>query len=239
MPNYKIGNDDPPLKHDRGAGIWKSEPTHPETKDIKDWILRILPSAHVTIGRDAAKHLNHYFENTGKDYTIDLKGLLDTVPGDIELENPAEFYPGGKRLYNRELDEAKIFVKSLNRIGRFEITSQVARVGRIYPRESWNWYYAVGGYSSWGKGTATVTGITNGRKLCKLDFEYKFFDRYNWDGGKRVFIYGVEITDEAMGQFHREGLAKEFNMYGSYKETVEWVDLPIRGRSPSISKFVK
>ncbi len=77
--------------------------------------------------------------------------------------------------------------------------------------------YKEGGYSAWGKGNATV---------CKdeytLEFEYKFYDRYNWDTGKSVKILGYKVTDQFMGEFHRQGLAQEFNMRGSVKKTIMW-----------------
>ena len=55
-----------------------------------------------------------------------------------------------------------------------------------------------------------------------LNFKYKFIDRYNWDIGKGVTIFGVLITDKFMGDFHRQGLAKEFTMYGEVEETIKW-----------------
>jgi hypothetical protein len=55
-----------------------------------------------------------------------------------------------------------------------------------------------------------------------VDFEYKFFDRYNWDTGKKVELAGITITDVFMGEFHRQGLAKEFNCYGSFKRKLAW-----------------
>jgi hypothetical protein len=61
-------------------------------------------------------------------------------------------------------------------------------------------------------------GGRTGTQILQLEFEYKFFDRYNWDGGKSVTLFGVTITDEFMARFHREGLAKEFDMYGSTKK---------------------
>ncbi len=80
----------------------------------------------------------------------------------------------------------------------------------------------MGGYSPWGKGLATITKDGNSQRVYELDFEYKFFDRYNWDGGKSVTIFGQTITDAFMGRFHREGLAQEFNMYGSTERKVKW-----------------
>ena len=58
--------------------------------------------------------------------------------------------------------------------------------------------------------------------VCKdeytLEFEYKFYDRYNWDGGKQVTILGHVVTDEFMGEFHRHGLARVFDLRGSVKK---------------------
>jgi hypothetical protein len=53
-------------------------------------------------------------------------------------------------------------------------------------------------------------------------FEYKFYDRYNWDGGKKVDIFGVTITDAFMGEFHRQGMAKEYDCFGSVRRQLSW-----------------
>jgi hypothetical protein len=59
-------------------------------------------------------------------------------------------------------------------------------------------------------------------------FEYKFHDYYNWDGGKSVKIniplYGpITVTDHFMGELHRQGFAKEFEIEGSFKKRVRWM----------------
>lgn len=209
MPNYKLGTDDPTITPDPGAGAWNSESKTIKMRAREAALRAVLGGAYVVIGDNAVKHLAHYLDNSGRNYTIDLKGLINDVKGE-------------KELYNRELSEAKRYVESLNRTGRFEITSRTARGGYIQQSENRNWYFAVGGYSAWGKGVAQVTSDAAGRKSYRLEFKYKFYDRYNWDGGKKVTIFGQTITDEFMGRFHREGLAREFNMYGSYKKTVTW-----------------
>jgi hypothetical protein len=48
----------------------------------------------------------------------------------------------------------------------------------------------------------------------------KYFNRYKCDGGKSVRVGGVKVGDEKMAEFHREGLAKEFDMVGNITRTI-------------------
>jgi hypothetical protein len=171
-------------------------------------LTEVLPYAYFAVGDDATKHMYHYLGNTGRAYTIDLQDMID----DVELARDA---------YELELRQAKQFVETLPP-GTHQITSRAATGGYNYKSDSWNWFFAIGGYSVWGKGVAQVSTPVGPYTNCRLDFELKFFDRYNWDGGKSVTIAGVTITDEAMGEFHRQGLAKEFDCVGSLKKTVTW-----------------
>jgi hypothetical protein len=66
-----------------------------------------------------------------------------------------------------------------------------------------------------------------------LDFEYHVYDRYNWDNGKWVKIAGVTITDHFMGEFHREGLAQEFDQVGTLRRRFRWR----RGQPISSSQY--
>ena len=208
MAKYKIGSDDPKITPDAGAGKWNSESWTVKMAAEKAAIIQILPHAYVIIGKDATKHMYHYLGNSGDDYTIDLEGLLSSVQNE-------------KEVFDNELNIARRFVETLP-VGTHQITSEKATGAYIYKSEDWNWFYAVGGYSVWGKGTATVSSGANGERVYEMDFEYKFFDRYNWDGGKSVKIFGITVTDKFMATFHRQGLAQEFNMYGSVKRNVKW-----------------
>ena len=59
-------------------------------------------------------------------------------------------------------------------------------------------------------------------RTYELDFAYKFYDRYNWDGGKSVTLFGVKVTDHFMGEFHRQGLAREFDCVGTIRRRFAW-----------------
>jgi hypothetical protein len=209
--HYKIGTGDPVIQHDPGAGPWNSIPQTQEYIGLKIRIWGHLPHAALIIGDDAAKHMHHYFKNTGKDYIIDLEDMIDDVRN-------------AKDLYESEIDNAKQFVQTLP-VGTHNVTTDTAAIGYNLKEENWNWYYAVGGYSAWIKGVAKVALDTNGRRKYSLDYEYKVADRYNWDEEKKVEIFGEEFTDEFMGEFHRQGLAREFNMHGSIKASIEWDSL--------------
>ena len=211
--DYKIGVNDPSIISDRGSGVWNSVNTTAIAFAQKLAVLQVLPAAAIYIGFDAARHLRHYFSNLGTDLTINLVGMVNEVPS-------------AKAFYELEINQAKIFVEQLP-LGTHNITSTRTQGGYNEKYESKNWFYAVGGYAVWGKGKATVSNGIAGREY-KLDFEYKFFDRYNWDKGKEVEIKiplkdeEIVITDEFMGDFHRQGLAREYKEVGSFRKTINW-----------------
>lgn len=207
---FKIGTDDPPIKPDPGAGVWDSEPTSPQSIAIKVGVLTtpaFLAACAVAIGDDATKHLYHYFLNTGSAYTIDLEDMIESTPR-------------ATKVFKGEIRAMADYVEQLPP-GAYSITSKHITQSREtynYQGETRNWFFAIGGYSVWGKGRATVDAAGN----YQLEYEYRFFDRYNWDGGKSVTIQGITITDEWMGQFHREGVAHEFNCVGSVRRSLRW-----------------
>ncbi len=205
--HYQLGTADPVLSHDLGSGKWKSKPATLSHKALKAAIIRILPDAYVVIGDDATKHMAHYLGNSGKALTIDLEDMIDDVPS-------------AKERYEAEVSQAKTFVETLQP-GSHQITSRQAQGGYNEKEENWNWFFAIGGYSSWGKGTATVA-VNAGVRSYALDFQYKFFDRYNWDKGKEVTIFKIRITDEFMGEFHRQGIAQEYDCVGTISRRFSW-----------------
>jgi hypothetical protein len=161
---------------------------------------------------NAQRHLSHYFGCSGSPLEIDLVSMVDDVPS-------------AKQAFDKELSEAMTFVESLGP-GPRVISSTNASQGFNRKSENKDWYYAIGGYKYWGGGQACV-----GSNSYILHFEYKITDRYNWDKGKKVTIPLIgEVSDRFMGEFHRMGLAKEFDINGSMKKTVTWK----KGMPPTI-----
>ena len=219
MPDYKIGTDDPPHPHDAGAGAWGSKPAELTKRAEKLEVQMHMGEFVILVGPDAARHMSHYLDNTGTDLTIRLRNMVNEVPS-------------AKKLYAKELDRAKAFVQTLPD-GTYNITSGSIDHGYDMESESRNWFFATGGYTVWGKGSARVSTVGPSRSFT-LTFEYKFYDRYNWDGGKKVVLFGFTITDDFMGEFHRQGLAKEYDCFGSISDTYSWsVAVPVAPPAPS------
>jgi len=205
--NYVLGTQDPALAADRGAGAWNSRPKTATYCALKLQIVNILPHAFLLIGDDAAKHMAHYFGNTGRPLKLDVESMLtDVESARVALE--------------AEAMQAQDFVSKLPP-GRHSITSRDAEGGYNEKSENWNWFFATGGYVSWGKGDVVIQAGATGREY-EMDFEYKVFDRYNWDKGKQVTILGITVTDVFMGEFHRQGLAREFDCSGSVRRKLKW-----------------
>jgi hypothetical protein len=176
---------------------------------LKIAIVAHLPQAVILVGPDAVAHMRHYFNNTGQRYTINLAGLLREASST-------------RALYRDELTEAKAFADRLPP-GTHSITSSRGSGGYIMNAESRNWSHAVGGYTVFGKGTVHIGEPVNRQRTSRLDFEFRFFDLYDWhEGNIAVTIAGVEITDDLMGRFHRQGLAREFEMTGSERRVETW-----------------
>ena len=128
--------------------------------------------------------------------------------------------PSAQSLFTDVWHLAAAFVGDLP-VGRYDFTMRRRQEGYNGKAENLNWYLAIGGYSSWGKGKVHVEQF-GGQRRYDFDFEYRFFDRYNWDKDKSVDLGPVTIDDEFMGEFHKQGLAKEFNCWGSLKRRFVW-----------------
>ena len=204
---YRTGYSDPDLGSDPGAGKWNSSPTKASTFAMYVAIQQVLPGAYFAIGDDATKHLTHYLAGLGNDYIIDLEGMVVEVPS-------------ARLKYEEEAALAKDFIERLAP-GEHWFSAKTPRTGYNTPAENANWYFATGGYSKWGRGQAIVKDGAGGRSY-DVKFEYRFYDRYNWDKGKSVTIAGIQITDEFMGEFHRQGLAREFDCKGSFQRHLTW-----------------
>ena len=205
LASYQIGNYDFKPTYDRGSG--KHGASAPATN--RDRLAKILwrgiaLGARVMGYDDASKHMNHYLGNSGSLYTIDYAGLIS------EVKN-------ARMARDIEINSAIAFVETVNGLENFDISSHSATGSSAPKSQSKNWYYAVNGYSTWGKGDVKKCG-----RKYQMNLLLKFGDRYNWDVGKFVRIFGKKVPDIDLSRLHQVGIAQEFDMTGTVKYTVKW-----------------
>lgn len=216
---YVVGTSDPQVPVDPGAGPWNTMPASASDHVARLGIVKTLTTTALPFPPRAKEHMLHYLGNTGDDLWINLELMIQSVPN-------------ANRLMYREINLARDFAESLGLHQRPDsctsITSSATSVGYNRAEQDMDWFYAVGGYHSWGK--ADVIADPSG--VYTMQFEYKFFDRYNWDKGKGINIAGLKInTDDFLADFHRKGLAREYNLLGSIRRTVTW---KIGDRQPAL-----
>lgn len=208
---YKIGAEDPKAREDAGGGKWNSKPKQTEQKLLHSVITSgaFQAAFRIQIGPNAVEHLMHFMANTGQDKVFDIR-LMTTQS------------PSAKATYEGEFSRAQAFVETLPE-GQHFITANRVKASTTVLDPSYNWAFTTGGYQYWGKGIAVVRPGPSYR----LEFRYHVFDRYNWDGKKGVDIplpagRKVRVTDDELAEFHRQGLAREYNQRGSFLKVYEW-----------------
>jgi RHS repeat-associated protein len=212
----KLGTDDPTPTVDPGAGVYGSA-TNFSAASLAERALMMRFHAlarqasllHSVKWPDASRHMNHYLGNTGRPLTIRLERMLK------------------ESLAAREhfIRERRIFIEFVNGldVGNHDVTSGHINGGQ-HRNVDENWYYAVGGYSAWGKGRAFITCGPDGKKRYAFAFSYKFYDRYNWDNPKIAMVHGVKVHDILFGKLHLYGLAREYDLKGMVTETIRWTE---------------
>jgi hypothetical protein len=133
-----------------------------------------------------------------------------------------EEWRDAKEHFYEELNDAMDFVEA-----NVECGKRMSIVGTWTDKfnrkdVSRNWYYAVGGYWACGCGKAKIVCTSTGERKYKVEFEFHFDDRYNWDTGKGVNIVGIHVSDASLGRLHKVGIAHEFDMTGKATKTVTW-----------------
>ena len=208
---YRIGTELPaPPPHDVGAGVHGADA--PAT--ARDWVywgtwfgIASHPLVRVVVP-DARRHMIHYLGNTGDELEVRVGKMVKQSTD-------------AKKHFYEELSDAMAFVEENVECEKTEPILGTWTGGGT--DDSRKWFYAVGGYSACGSGTATNLGNRgSGKCEYKLNFTFHFDDRYNWDTGKNVNILGIEISDESLGRLHRVGIAQEFDMTGDTSKTVTW-----------------
>jgi hypothetical protein len=224
MPDYALGNTSPTLRPDIGSGAWCTDPQTVATGFYKRAIEMAIGSGatEAVIGTTATRHMRHYMNHSGDELRVDVPALL---------ARSAEL----ARVHHAEVQAAKAFVEALG-VGRHAIRSSRSASGYFFETQDRDLFFAIGGYSYWGMGDATVAAVGDqaGTLVARLEFRFNFFDRYNWDRGKEVRIShganSITVKDTFMQRFHKECYAREYDIRGEFHSAIQWQFLPVADR---------
>ncbi len=211
------GLDKPPVpgpppdpRTDPGAGEHGSDPWYTRGDDL---LMKALAGDAATFAdgigwTHAAAHLRHYLDNSGDNLTVDPDQMMRDVD---------RFRAEADKTTATEMRRIAAEAEANGTYGKPVQFSTQWKGEYIGPEESKDWYYAMGGvqYSVTGVATVHPPEHPGGEPRIEMDYRTHVFDRYNWDEGKQTEIGPLTITDEAMAEMHRAGVAQEFNMSGS------------------------
>jgi len=214
VPGTHVGDPEPPAwtPPDNGADAngpsWNTE--HAGLGDrAKEWAVRQAANAVSATWPDAARNLHHYLGNSGDTLSQPVDSMLGDLPKFAGRVHEHEQLLGSN---------AVLAAREAGATGPMTFPVNTEWHGYYAgPDQSKNWYYATGGFSYNVTGHVTVYPPTTpgGQWRYDLDSVVNTRDRYNWDGGKSTQIGPITVTDRELQEFHRKGLAQEFNMVGA------------------------
>ncbi|MFB7369122.1 hypothetical protein ACFC0D_04705 [Streptomyces sp. NPDC056222] len=212
---------------DRGAG-----PYNVEEPGFEEWYTRakmrtIQEGADAAGLVDAARHMDHYLD--------DNKGEPIVLPVDKMLSENEGFRAHMEDHIRRSQDDWRDmalaeFKANGGRPVAIPVETANQRDYEFRQGDDLNWFYAVGSTRANVTGVVTVVPDAAGQPQVGLDYQVNAWDRYNWDQGKGVDIYGMGVPDGQMARLHTTGLAQEFDMSGS--SSVKHYDLGSAASNP-------
>ncbi|WP_158843703.1 WXG100-like domain-containing protein [Saccharothrix deserti] len=208
-----------PPEPDAGAGEFGSDPNALDQQLYELGYNLGTKGTHPFLP-DGADHLAHYFDGTGTPMDINPDTLFDAVPG---LRDRVDAQLGNAALPH--IDQA-INNRDYGRPIPFESGWKEFNVG---PFDNPNWHLGVG------KGDHAVTGVVTvhppdtpgGAHRVEVTYQSHVFDHYNWTAGdydKGVKLGPLKVpgtSDGFISEFHRAGVAQEYQTRGSSEVRTE------------------
>ncbi|MFJ9951143.1 hypothetical protein [Kitasatospora sp. NPDC091207] len=161
---------------------------------------------------DAARHMQHYLDGSGRPLTVDVDRMLRDDPSfrtHIEgmlARNDATWRNTALDAY-RKAGGAPVAVPvetDRNRTNDYTFDQSTQS----------NWFTAVGSQACVVSGLVTVAPGPDGNPTVSMQYQVNVWDRYNWDKDKSTDIAGMNITDQDMAKLHQSGLAQEYDIRG-------------------------
>ncbi|MDP8943493.1 MAG: hypothetical protein M3N16_05170, partial [Actinomycetota bacterium] len=194
-----------------------SGPYDSESAGLDDWLtywkLRAVKGGGEIVGQtDAARHLDHFLDNSGEPLEVEPDRLLRDMPA---------FEGKVRELLGRT--EAQAGEQARAHYGGEPISIPFATDWQDYGYKQTeplteNWFHALGGFSYSASGVVRVSppATPGGEPVVRVDYQLHIFDRYNWDAGKHVELPGFDkIYDKDIQPLHRAGIAREYDIHGT------------------------
>ncbi|QVI30476.1 DUF4226 domain-containing protein [Mycolicibacterium neoaurum] len=205
------GIPEPPpwSKHDEGSGEWGSQPWYSRGDDLafKAAIEGGLPLIEQKWPH-AAELLDHYLDNTGKPYNLDVNSMMNDIP---------QMQARGDAMVNDEVNRIVAEAAATGQYGQPVPFRTPWQGYYMDPDANPDWYRAVGGVDMSAGGVVTVypPDTPGGEPRVHVESQVNVADRYNWDAGKETKIGPITITDDQMAGLQTAGLAREFDIRGA------------------------
>lgn len=203
VPEFNLGAERPYIRSDAGSGTWGSREASFKIMSEKAFLQSTVVPGFSLMWPDAADFMQHYLRNTGDDYVVDLKRVVESTDA-------------GRDLYVSQRNATMRFAVK-NAIEGEQVSFVSKRLDQYTFQDNDNWYYAVGNFSGWSNATVTKSG-----NQYSMEFDLNMYDRYNWNKGKSVEIFKQKVYDDDMALFHKMGVAREFNTVGRLPLTIKW-----------------
>lgn len=171
---------------------------------------------------NAARHLRHYLGNSGTKIKVDVEEMLSQIKGfNSFVKSQADKWTS---YLSKEIANARPGVKKQLKVPRNYAV-------RAYQGLSPDWFFAVGSFTNWITGEALKTSSSE----IQIDYRIHVWDYYNWDQNKwTTLISGkvlgefraLQLPDTFLGDLHRAGIAKEFEVEGVSK--IRKIKIPLK-----------
>jgi hypothetical protein len=199
----------PWTKHDGGSGEWGSQPWYSRGDDaaFKAGIEAGLPVIEQKWPH-AAELLDHYLDNTGNPYNLDVNSMMSDIPS---MQGRADAVVN---------DQVNRIVAEATTTGQYGQPVPFRTPWQGYYMDAGanpDWYRAVGGVDMSAGGVVTVypPDSPGGQPRVHVESQINVADRYNWDAGKETQIGPITISDAQMAGLQTAGLAREFDITGA------------------------
>ncbi len=162
---------------------------------------------------NAAKFMQHYLDNTGTTYNLDVAAFLSQDSGALASRNNA---------INNALRAAEL----LAREGEILTVNQLSEG---HPMQNSlaeeDWQYSLGSYFDDVDIINLRVEVVDGVKTYTADIKYIVTDYYNWDTNNKNAFAKIGPSPYELHELHKAGLAREFLTYGEITySSVTWTE---------------